>query len=194
MYKLAFLFSMILALNVNALTTDTQFNSECTTGNIEECLLAKSLFSDNLNTYSELDIASLDVIDVIDVIEVEEEVVLGFDTSKYLPEGFNAFKGLGDLDWSKIEIIEIEEEVVLGFDTSKYLPDGFNAFKGMGDLDWNKIEIYEIEEEVVINFDTSKYLPESFNAFKGMDDLDLNKIEIVEEVDIYSNNKLHCSL
>ena len=177
---------MFLALNVNAIATDTKSYSECQSGNIEECLLIKSLFTDNLNSNFEIDIASLEV------VEIEEEVIVNFDTSKYLPEGFNAYKGIGDLDWSKIEIIEIEEEVLIGFDTSKYLPEGFNAFKGVGDLDWNKIEIIELEEEVVINFDTSKYLPEGFDAFKGMDHSDISIKELAE--DVYSTIKMHCSL
>jgi len=191
MYKLAFLFSMFFALNINALTTNSHLDSPCGTENLEECLLAKSLFLDNINANTVLDIASLDV------IEIEEEVALDFDTSKYLPEGFNALEGKGDLNWNTIEIYEIEEEVALNFDTANYLPEGFNALEGKGDLNWNSIEIYEIEEEVALNFDTTKYLPKGFNALKGKDDLDWSKIEIVEideEIDLYDNNKYYCSL
>jgi len=186
MYKLAFLFSMFLALNVNALTTDTQFNSECTTGNIEECLLSKSLFSDNLNENTVLDIAS------IEIIEIEEEVALNFDAKKYLPVGFNALKGKDDLDWSTIEVLEIEEEVALNFDTTNYLPVGFNALKGRDDLDWSKIEIIEIEEEVALNFDTTNYLP------VDKDDLGktiVNMVIIIEkELGYNLTKKIYCSL
>ena len=144
MYKLAFLFSMLLGLNVNALTTETQFNSECTTGNIEECLLLKSLFLDNLKENTVLDIAS------IELIEIEEEVTFNFDTTKYLPVGFNALKGKDDLDWSTIEIIEIEEEVAFNFDTTKYLPVGFNALYSKDNLGQAIVNtvIMKIEKEL----------------------------------------------
>ena len=149
MYKLAFLFSMFFALNINALTTNSHLDSPCGTENLEECLLAKSVFLDNINANTVLDIASLDV------IQIEEEVALDFDTSKYLPEGFNALEGKGDLNWNTIEIYEIEEEVALNFDTTKYLPKGFNALKGKDDLDWSKIEIVEIDEEIDL-YDNNK--------------------------------------
>jgi len=57
--------------------------------------------------------------------------IAGFDTSKYLPEGFNALKGKNDLDWSTIELIEIEEEIEINFDVKAYLPVGFDPYKGM---------------------------------------------------------------
>ena len=153
MYKLAFLFSMFLALNVNALTTDTQFTSECTTGNIEECLLSKLLFLDNLKENTVLDIAS------IELIEIEEEVVLNFDTTNYLPVGFNALKGKDDLDWSTIEVLEIEEEVAFNFDTTKYLPAGFNALYSKDDLDQAIVNmvIIKIEEELGYNLNKKTY-------------------------------------
>ena len=122
MYSIALLFSMLLTLNATAFT------------NIE------NVITDDLD------------ITTIEVIEIEEEVVLDFDTKKYLPEGFNALKGKDDLDFSTIEIIEIEEEVVLDFDTKQYLPEGFNALKGKDDLDWSKIELVEIEEDLELNF------------------------------------------
>ena len=85
MYSIALLFSMLLTLNATAFT------------NIE------NVITDDLD------------ITTIEVIEIEEEVVLDFDTKKYLPEGFNALKGKDDLDWSKIELVEIEEDLELNF-------------------------------------------------------------------------------
>ena len=73
------------------------------------------------------------------MLELEEKVDLGFDTKAYLPEGFNALKGLHDLDWSKIELLEIEEKVELEFNTKDYLPEGFNPLKGLDNLDWSTI-------------------------------------------------------
>jgi len=65
------------------------------------------------------------------VLEIEEEICLGFDTSKYLPDDFNPLKGKHDINWHDIELIELEETVDLGFDSSQYLPSGFNPYKGM---------------------------------------------------------------
>ncbi|MDU8885611.1 hypothetical protein RXV94_05530 [Yeosuana sp. MJ-SS3] len=130
MYKPALLLSMFLVLNLNALTNNTDNYNSCNLDRFEECTLSKVLFLDydKSRNYKEIDI------NTIDLVEIDEEVNLNFDTTKYLPEGFNALKGKDDLDWSKIELIEIEEEVNLDFDTSKYLPKEFNPLKGKGDL------------------------------------------------------------
>ena len=68
-------------------------------------------------------------IESIDLYEPEEEFEIGFDTTKYLPEDFNARTGMDDIDWSTIELYEIEEED--DFDPKKYLPEGFNPYEGM---------------------------------------------------------------
>ena len=130
MYKPILFLSMFLVLNLNALTSDSNNLNSCTLEILEECTLSKVLFpiSEHLIDYKEIDINS------INLVEIEEEVNLNFDTSKYLPEGFNALKGKDDLDWSKIELIEMDEEVILDFDTSKYLPEGFDPLKSNNDL------------------------------------------------------------
>ena len=189
MYRLTFLFSMLIALNASA-----KINNNSDYLNSEESKLEKILFNSIENSSS-----TTVEISAIEVIEIEEEVELGFDTAKYLPENFNALKGKHDLDWNTIELIEIEEEIELGFDTVKYLPENFNALKGKYDLDWNTIELIETEEEVELGFDTANYLPENFNALKGKHDLDWNTIELIEieeEVELgYSlNMKFFCSL
>ncbi len=111
-------------------------------------------------------------IDAIHYVEIEEEIQLGFDTSTYLPKGFNAFEGMV-LNLNDIDFVEEEEVIELGFDPSIYLPKGFNAYEGMvlnletalQDLDLDEI-IYLVEEEGIdLGFDTSKYLPEGFNAY-----------------------------
>ena len=75
----------------------------------------------------------VDIVEIEDIVlyEVEEEIELDFDTTEYLPEDFNARKGMHDIDWSTIELYELEEELDLGFDTSKYLPKNFNPYRGM---------------------------------------------------------------
>lgn len=162
MYRLAFLFTILISL-----TSTASIIKECDTLtnslNSEQYKLEKIIFANVEDSASEI----IDVND-IEAIELEEEVVINFDTKIYLPEDFNALKGMHDLDWNLIEVIELEEEVELDFDTSKYLPKNFNALKGMHDLDWSTIELIEIEEEVDLGFDTSKYLPMNFDPYEGM--------------------------
>ncbi len=124
MYRLAFLFTVLISLTATASTIkegDTLNNSL----NSELHKLEKTIFVNAEDSASEI-IAIND----IEVIELEEEVELAFDTCRYLPKNFNALKGKNDLDWNTIELIEIEEDVDLGFDAQKYLPQGFDAHQG----------------------------------------------------------------
>ena len=152
MYKLAFLFSVLLTFNANANPNkSSEVCSECKSENFEECNLRKILFSSNENLHaSNLDIST------IEIYEIEEEVALNFDTAKYLPEGFNALKGKDDLNWNTIEIYEIEEEVALNFDTAKYLPEGFNALEGKDDLGQSIVRMVLIEIEEEIGYELTK--------------------------------------
>jgi len=95
-------------------------------------------------------------------IEEEESIELGFDTAKYLPEGFDAYEGMG-LDLNEIVLIEEEEEIELGFDTADYLPLGFNAYEGMV-FDIDEIDFIELEDEIELGFDVNEYLPMNFSA------------------------------
>ena len=106
-------------------------------------------------------------IEDIYVYIIEEDVIIDFDTKKYLPKGFNSLKGMYDLNWETIELKELEEEVKIDFDTKQYLPKEFNPLKGMYDLDWSNIELIEIEEEVEIGFNTLLFLPDNFDPCKG---------------------------
>lgn len=63
----------------------------------------------------------------IQFFEIEEEVDLGFDTTEYLPMGFNAYAGM-EFEAQDLEVFELEEQVDLGFDTAPFLPKGFNAY------------------------------------------------------------------
>jgi len=165
---IAFLFTALFTLSISAkINIDTLKNSV----NIEKHKLEKALIINLEN----LDSENLDISE-IEVIVLEEELELDGNTSKYLPEDFNALKGKNDLDWNTIEVFEIEEEVELCFDTSKHLPEHFNALKGKNDLDWSTIKLIEIEEEIEINFDTKAHLPKGFNPYKGMTE---NSLEVV---------------
>lgn len=95
-------------------------------------------------------------------IEEEETIELGFDTAKYLPEGFDAYEGMG-LNLNEIVIIEVEEELELGFDTAEHLPLGFNAYEGMV-FDIDDIVYIELEDEIELGFDVNEYLPKNFIA------------------------------
>ena len=173
MYRLALLFSVLIALNATAKNDKEPNAFDHAALMSEQQQLENKIFyigEDRSNAIA--DIAA------IQVTELDEEVELGFDTSNYLPEDFNALKGKHDLDWSTIELIEPEEDVELGFDTADYLPEGFNALKGKHDIDWSSIELFELDEEVELCFDTTEYLPEDFNSLKGIDDLAQYKIQV----------------
>ena len=115
----------LVALNVNA-NTDTENDpySDYINLEIEKLELEEVLFEKTVET-EVVSIAS------IEVYELEEELELGFNTKNYLPEGFDAYAGMNDIDWSTIELLELEEEVELGFNPKDYLPKGFNPYKGM---------------------------------------------------------------
>ena len=152
MYKLAFLFSMLITFNANAISNkSSDVCSECKTENFEECNLSKILFSSNENLHaSNLDIST------IEIYEIEEEVALNFDTTKYLPVGFNPLKGKDDLNWNTIEIYEIEEEVALNFDTTKHLPVGFNPLYSKDDSGQTLVHMVLIEIEEELGYELTK--------------------------------------
>jgi hypothetical protein len=125
MYKLALLFTVFFALNATA-----KINNDSNNLNIdingEEYELEKLLFVKmEDSTLENFDINS------IEVIETEDEVELNFNPKDYLPEDFNALKGMHDLDWSTIELVELEEEVEFDFNPKDYLPNNFDPNNGM---------------------------------------------------------------
>ena len=109
----------------------------------------------------------------IEFIEEEAEVDLGFETTDYLPEGFNPYENFFDLN--SIIYIEDEIETDLGFDTLEYLPENFNAYSSNFDI--NSINYIE-DEEVVLDFNTTDYLPKGFNPYKTY--FNINTVEYVE--------------
>ena len=71
-------------------------------------------------TKEELDLKS------VNYIELEIEEGLGFDTAKYLPEGFNPYSDVIPVE--SVNFVE-DEALELGFDTAEYLPEGFNPYQ-----------------------------------------------------------------
>ena len=71
-------------------------------------------------TKEELDLGS------VNYIEFELEEGLGFDTAKYLPEGFNPYSDVISVE--SVNFVE-DDTVELGFDTSDYLPEDFNPYQ-----------------------------------------------------------------
>lgn len=66
--------------------------------------------------------------DISQLVFIEiEEIELGFDSDFYLPENFDAYKGMY-IDIDEIVVLEKEEALELGFKTDKYLPKGFNPY------------------------------------------------------------------
>lgn len=61
----------------------------------------------------------------IKFIEEEQQIELGFDTNKYLPEDFNPYQE--EVPVEGINFME-EESIELGFETADYLPENFNPY------------------------------------------------------------------
>ncbi|UII74839.1 hypothetical protein LV716_11240 [Flagellimonas sp. HMM57] len=59
-------------------------------------------------------------------IEEDQDYDLGFDTSKYLPEGFDAYSN--EYSVETVNYIDVCDDVELGFETTGYLPEGFNPY------------------------------------------------------------------
>ena len=105
--------------------------------------------------------------DDIVFLEAEGEIDLGFDTSEYLPEGFDPHKIHVDLNAFAYQ--ESEQIVVLGFDTKVFLPENFNPYTDVVGLSGIN---YMEEEEISLGFDTADYLPQGFSPYKAYWDLD----------------------
>lgn len=100
-------------------------------------------------------------INSIDYIEDDMEVELGFNTSDYLPEDFNAHEFYFDLS----DVSYIKEGSIIDLDTKQYLPKGFDAYAYPSDVQSiNYIDVVG-DAPVELGFDTEQYLPENFDAF-----------------------------
>ena len=122
MKSLVIIFSMFLALNVTAKTQMTaedysSINIEYVTFENEMFDVEQVVFEDFYNIGEDINVND------INVVQLEEEVEINFDTKSYLPERFNANKGMHDINWNTLELVELEEEVDLGLNTQKNLPE-----------------------------------------------------------------------
>ena len=59
-------------------------------------------------------------------IEEDQDYDLGFDTFKYLPEGFNAYSN--EYSVETVNYIDDCDEIELGFETLTFLPEDFDAY------------------------------------------------------------------
>lgn len=160
MLRFSLILLVIFTCNVNAnAVTKTEPKNEYLTLKLAKQELEKKLFG---NVVYE----KIVKIESINVITIEEEVILDFNPSDYLPANFVASKGMFKLDWDAIELIEIEEDINLDFDTKDYLPTNFTPAKGLFKLDWNKIELIEVEEELDLGINPKEYLPKDFNPYE----------------------------
>ncbi|ETN93939.1 hypothetical protein SAMN04487906_3294 [Zhouia amylolytica] len=88
----------------------------------------------------------------IEYIEDNEEFDLGFDTTPYLPKGFDPY--LGSLD--AIEYVDIDAELEVGanIESDKYLPHDFDPY--IGTLSQIKyIDLDELDYETSFSMSTS---------------------------------------
>jgi hypothetical protein len=116
MKRLVIIISMFLALNINA---KQQFSEgEYSILNSEFIELENEIFDLEQIVFEDFTTTQSLKVEDIEVVEIEEDVEIDFDTKKYLPERFNAYKGMYDIDWSTVKLVEIEEEVDLSKDES----------------------------------------------------------------------------
>jgi len=110
----------------------------------------------------------------IHFLEIEEDIVLGFDTSTYLPSGFNPYvKGF---DMTLVAFMDEGMEPALNFDTTEFLAEDFNAYTD--EIAIETIQFME-DEEVELGFETAPYLPEGYDPYKMY--FDISKISFLEE-------------
>ena len=102
-------------------------------------------------------------IDLDEIVYIEEEmpVVLGFNTSDYLPEGFDPHEAYVDLD--AIPFLE-EEEVVEIPDLEEWLPQAFDPYAAPTDI--RSISYMEDTDADPV-LDTQAWLPEGFNPYEA---------------------------
>ncbi|NNK82249.1 MAG: hypothetical protein HKO92_03915 [Flavobacteriaceae bacterium] len=111
MKRLVIIISMFLALNINAKQQLSEGEYSALVSEFIE--LENEMFDLEQIIFADFTLTESLKVEDIKVIEIEEEVEINFDTKKYLPERFNAYKGMYDIDWSTVEIVEIEEDIDL---------------------------------------------------------------------------------
>jgi len=154
--------SPIVEQQESTVTVNQEQDKIETTRTLEDNLTALNISAEKTSTtllYSTVK-ESFDIRD-IEFLELEEEFDLGFDTSEYLPEGFNPYEA--NFEMTSVEFTDLEETIDLGFETSEYLPEGFNPYENIVDI--KSINFMEIEDND-LGFDTADYLPEGFNPYE----------------------------
>lgn len=112
-------------------------------------------------TTGDLDLNSLEI------VEAETPVDLGFDTTPYLPEGFNPYLGMS-LDFSDLDRADLEE--VLFGNRGECESGAANAVAHSRSYpEPVNLHLAEIEEEIDLGFDTAAYLPAGFDPYSGME-------------------------
>ena len=122
MKNLVIIFSMFLVLNVTAKTQITA--EDYSNMNIEYVIFENEMFDIEQVVFEDFYNIVVEVnVNDINVVELEDEVEINFDTKNYLPERFNAHKGMHDIDWNTIKLVELEEDVDLGLNIQNRLPE-----------------------------------------------------------------------
>jgi hypothetical protein len=96
----------------------------------------------------------------------EEDNTFDFDTTAYLPVGFNANSTYLE---EITEIAEVEADESFDFNTANYLPIGFSA------TDTYLVDIVEIDLEEAdepFDFNTADYLPRIFDVYVNLNIID----------------------
>jgi len=121
------------------------------------CLLVISLM--NTVTIKELVMPTIEYA----VVAEEADEAFDFDTTAYLPIGFDPYISFEEKYGLEYEVILEEEDAPFEFDTASYLPVGFELNSTILD---SIEEIIVEEEEENFDFNTQLYLPKDFNATK----------------------------
>ena len=183
MNKLAVLCGMVF---LGITSTPQENNSEELLSSNELEAISLTAFNKDLNTEywmsevffeaSYLETENLDIA-AIPYAELEEDIILGFDTTKYLPENFDPT--VSYIDLSSVQYLKMADYEDIGFDTAAYLPASFDPYAFP--KDFMDISFIEKEEVVDLGFDTRTYLPQGYDSYEEV--LDLDSIIFIEEDD-----------
>ena len=59
-------------------------------------------------------------------IEEDQDLELGFDTARYLPENFDPYSTIISIE--SVNFVDVCDEIDLGFETVGYLPEDFDPY------------------------------------------------------------------
>lgn len=96
----------------------------------------------------------------VEYIEEEEVIELGFDTTDYLPEGFDPYAFYFDVN--SVEFIE--ESDLEDIRIKNRLPKNFNPYADPIGIEG--INYIDPNDEIVLDFNTKEHLPKGFDAYK----------------------------